>query len=80
MTTVLSGCLETEHITSVNREDALIVFTSHPSDIQNAVFKQFEREYGIHVEAHSGGSKEMLDEFALLTESGEVDIMFGGGI
>jgi len=80
MTTVLSGCLETEHITSVNREDALIVFTSHPSDIQNAVFKQFEREYGIHVEAHSGGSKEMLEEFALLTESGEVDIMFGGGI
>ena len=89
MTLLLTSCAmnerqdEIEYISdkyNVPEQNQLIVYTSHKEEVYLPIIREFENRTGIWVEVHSGGTAEMMDKAKEASESGECDIMFGGGI
>lgn len=65
---------------SVPEEKQLVVYTSHKEEVYLPIIREFENQTGIWVEIHAGGTEEMMNEARKASESGQCDIMFGGGV
>ncbi len=65
---------------SVPNEKQLIVYTSHKEEVYLPIIREFEKQTGIWVEIHAGGTAQMMQLAEEASRTGDCDIMFGGGI
>lgn len=62
------------------REDRLVLYASHPTDMVDFFVERFQREYGdIDVELITGGTGELLSRVQAERGRPQGDIMWGGG-
>ncbi len=65
---------------AVAEENQLIVYTSHKEEVYLPIIREFESRTGIWVDVHAGGTAEMMEAARVASETGQCDIMFGGGV
>lgn len=69
-----------EEIPELSKEEKLVVYTAHKSEIYEPIITEFEARTGIWVEVVSGGTNEILLRLESEGKSSPADVMFGGGV
>lgn len=62
-----------------DKENHLVVYTSHKQNIYEPIIAEFEEKTGIWVEVVSGGTNELLEQVSAADGKGG-DVFFGGGV
>ncbi len=84
---VLTGCSaylpgqsQEEEAWQVDKNDILVLYTSHKEEVYGPIIKEFEERTGIWVDIHTGGTTEMLEAVRSEADTPACDVMFGGGV